>query len=165
MEQKIRELEKNLGYRFKDQKHLIRALTHPTFSEVERKKPIGRRECPHQQICSTLGDAILKAGLILILMERKIKTKGDITKSKTNLEKNMKLASVGERLNLLEEGFIKHKIGGEEEVQRAAKKVRADTIEAIVGAIYVDSNWSMKKTKRSIEKIFAKELESLEIFS
>jgi len=65
----IRELQKKLGYKFKKKKHLIQALTHPTFSDVEKKKKVDPRECPHQQAYSTLGVAVLKTGLILLLMD------------------------------------------------------------------------------------------------
>ena len=158
----IRELQKKLGYKFKVRKHLVRALTHPTFSEEERKKKVDPGECPHQQAYSTLGDAVLKTGLILLLMDKKLKTKGDITISKADLEKNLKLASVGKRLQLLENNLILHTIKNQKKLEEASEKIYADTVEGIIAAIFIDSKFSMKKTKKCIQKIFAEELAELE---
>ncbi|MCX6686621.1 MAG: ribonuclease III domain-containing protein [Methanoregula sp.] len=159
---KIRELQKKLGYKFKVRKHLVRALTHPTFSEEERKKKVDPRECPHQQAYSTLGDAVLKTGLILLLMDKKKKTKGDITISKADLENNLKLAVVGKRLQLLENELILHTIKNQKKLEEASEKICADTVEAIIAAIFIDSKYSMKKTQKCIQKIFAQELAELE---
>ena len=159
---KIRELQKEIGYKFRVRKHLIRALTHPTFSEEERKKKMDPRDCPNQQAYSTLGDAVLKTGLILLLMDKKKETKGDITISKADIENNLELADVGKRLQLLENDLILHTIKNKKKLEEASGKMRADTVEAIIAAIFIDSKYSMKKTKKSIEKIFAEELEELE---
>jgi ribonuclease-3 len=158
----IRELQKKLGYKFKKKKLLIRALTHPTFSEEERKKKADPREWPHQQAYSTLGDAVLKTGLILLLMDKKKETKGDITISKADLENNLKLADVGKHLQLLENDLIRHTIKNEKKLEEASEKMYADTVEAIIAVIFIDSKFSMKKTKKSIQKIFAEELEELQ---
>ena len=159
---KIRELQKMIGYKFKVRKHLVRALTHPTFSEVEKKKKVDPRDCPHQQTYSTLGDAVLKTGLILLLMDKKKETKGDITISKADIENNLKLADVGKRLQLLENDLILHTIKNQKKLEEASEKMYADTVEAIIAAIFIDSKYSMKKTKKSIQKIFSHELDELE---
>jgi ribonuclease-3 len=159
---KIRELQKKVGYKFKEQKHLIRALTHPTFSDVEKKKKVDPRGCPNQQAYSTLGDAVLKTGLILLLIDKKKETKGDITISKADIENNLSLASVGKRLQLLENGLILHTINNPKKLEEASEKMYADTVEAIIAAIFIDSKYSMKKTKKSIQKIFLQELGELE---
>jgi len=158
----IRELQKKIRYKFKVQKYLIRALTHPTFSEEERKKKVNPRDCPNQQAYSTLGDAVLKTGLILVLMDKKKETKGDITISKADIENNLELTDVGKRLQLLENGLILHKIKNKKKLEEASGKMCADTVEAIIAAIFMDSKYSMKKTKKSILKIFSQELDGLE---
>ena len=159
---KIQELEDQLGHPFNDKRLLIRALTHPTFSNVESmKKGEAKRDCPHQETYTTLGDAILKAGLILLLVDFDVKTKGNITILKEDLEKNLKLADVGERLNLLENNLILHKIGNEKKVHEGAVTYRSDTVEAIIAAIFIDSGDSMTETKKCIEWIFKTELNEL----
>jgi ribonuclease III len=159
---KIQELEDQLGHPFNDKRLLIRALTHPTFSNVERmKKGEANRDCPHQETYTTLGDAILKAGLILLLVDCDVKTKGNITILKEDLEKNLKLADVGERLKLLENNLILQKIGNETKVHEGAVTYRSDTVEAIIAAIFIDSGDSMVETKKCIKKIFGPEFDEL----
>jgi ribonuclease-3 len=159
---KIQELEDQLGHPFNDKRLLIRALTHPTFSNVESmKKGEAKRDCPHQKTYTTLGDAILKAGLILLLVDFDVKIKGNITILKEDLEKNLKLADVGERLNLLENNLILHKIGNEKKVHEGAVTYRSDTFEAMIVAIFIDSGDSITETKKCIEKIFRPELDEL----
>jgi ribonuclease-3 len=159
---KIQEFENQLGYEFKDKKELFRALTHPSFSKEEKEKKVGARDCPHQATYATLGDAILKAGLISILMEKGLKTKGNITISKADLENNLHLAHVGERLSLLEKNFIQHRAGKDEKLKEASVALCSDTVEALIGAIYIDSNSSMPVVKDCISKIFEPELKEME---
>ena len=97
-----------------------------------------------------------------MLMDKKKETKGDITLSKADIENNLKLADVGKRLQLLENDVILHTIKNQKKLEEASEKICADTIEAIIGAIFIDSKYSMKKTKKSIQKIFAEELDELE---
>nr|WP_321353017.1 ribonuclease III domain-containing protein [uncultured Methanoregula sp.] len=159
---KIQKLEKRLGYEFKNRNELYRALTHSTFSKEEKEKKGGARLCPHQGTYATLGDAILKAVFIWVLMEKGLKTKGDITIFKAGLEKNLKLAEVGKRLCLLEDNLILHRMGDGEQLEKGSKKLCADTVEALVGAIFVDTGHSLPETKICISKIFALELDGLE---
>jgi ribonuclease-3 len=159
---KTRELQKKSGYKFRKKKILVQALTHPTFSEEEKKKKVSPRNCPHQQAYSTLGDAVLKTGLVLLLMDEKKETKGDITISKADLENNLKLAGVGKRLALLEDGVVLHTIKDKKKLEEASEKICADTVEALIAAIFIDSKYSMKKTKKCIRKIFAEEFEKLQ---
>ncbi len=158
---KIQALEKQLGYKFNNRKELYRALTHSTFSNVEKVKPVGARICPHQETYATLGDAILKAGFILLLMDKGVKTKGDITLSKKDLENNLKLAEVGKRLRLLDDELFFHNVGSEAKLREGAETYYSDTVEALIGAIFIDSNYSFLETKKSIAKIFAVELEQI----
>ena len=89
-------------------------------------------------------------------------TKGAITISKVDLENNLKLSEVGERLHLLEDHLFFHRIGGEEKVSDGAKTYRSDTVEALIGAIFIDSNYDLHQTKDCISKIFAPELQEMD---
>lgn len=158
----IQWLEDQLGHTFGNKGLLIRALTHPTFSNVESmKKGEAKRNCPHQETYTTLGDAILKAGFVLLLVDYDVKSKGNITILKEDLEKNLKLADVGERLKLFEKKLILHKIGTEEKIREGAVTYLSDTAEAIIAAIFMDSGDSMTVTKSCIERIFKPELDDL----
>lgn len=159
---KIQVLENQLGYTFRNRNELLRALTHPTFSKEEREKKNGARDCPDQATYATLGDAILKVGFITILIEKGLNTKGNISLSKTDLENNLQLAIVGKRLHLLEDNYILHRAGKDEKLKEGAVKLCSDTVEALIGAIYIDSRSSMRDVKDCILKIFAPELSEME---
>jgi len=159
---KIQNLEERLGHKFQNKKELCRALTHSTFSKEENDKKVGARNYPHQATYATLGDAILKAGFIMLLMEKGVNTKGDITIFKTSLEKNLKLAEVGERLRLLEDNLIRHRMGEGAQLEKGTKKLRSDTVEALIGAIFIDTGHSLPEAKTCISKIFAPELKEME---
>lgn len=159
---KIQDLEDRLGHTFKDRKELYRALTHPTFSKEEKERPVGARDCPQQETYATLGDAVLKAGFVWVLMENGLKTKGDITIKKADWEKNLKLAKVGKRLRLLEDNLIWHRMGKGEELEKGKITLCSDTVEALIGAIFVDTDHSLPETKICISKIFAPELQEME---
>jgi ribonuclease III len=159
---KIQVLEDRLGYTFNNRNELLRALTHPTFSKEEQEKKSNARDCPHQEIYATLGDAVLKAGFISLLMDKGLKTKGDITISKADLENNLQLATVGRRLHLLEENYILHRAGKDEKLKEGAVKLCSDTVEALIGAIFIDSNNPMADVKKCISKIFAPEISEME---
>jgi ribonuclease-3 len=159
---KIQDLEDRLGHRFKDRKELYRALTHPTFSKEEKEKKIGARDCPHQEIYATLGDAVLKTGFVWLLMENGLESKGDITIKKEDWEKNLKLAEVGKRLRLLEDNLIWHRMGKGGQLEKGKKTLCSGTVEALIGAIFIDTGYSLPETKICISKIFAPELQDLE---
>ena len=126
------EIEQILGYHFFEPQHLIRALTHPACAHELLQQ---NKRCMDQEAYSTLGDAVLKTGLILYLMEKGLETKGDITVNKEPVEKNETLAKVGKRLKIL-----------------------ADTVEALIGAIFLDSDAGFGVVKQCIGLWFEPEL-------
>jgi ribonuclease-3 len=137
------EIEQILGYHFFEQQHLIRALTHPAYAnELLQQKTL----LMDQMAYSTLGDAVLKTGLILFLMEKGIQTKGDITQEKEQLEDNITLAKVARRLRIKK--FIR--------LGRGEKSL--DTLEALIGAIFLDSDAGFGVVKQCIGTWFEPEL-------
>ena len=91
------EIEQILGYHFFEKQHLIRALPHPAYANEQLQQ---KTLLMDQMAYSTLGDAVLKTGLILFLMEKGIQTKGGITQEKEQLEDNITLAKVACRLRI-----------------------------------------------------------------
>jgi ribonuclease III len=162
---KIRELEDRLGHNFTNQNELIRALTHPAYSKEQKERKKGARDCPNQETYATLGDAVIRVVFVWLLMEQGLKTKGDITILKADLENNLKLAEVGERLHLLEDHLILHNMGDGEELKKGRETLLSDTVEALIGAIFIDTDHSLPETKECIAKIFEPELQKMNIKS
>jgi ribonuclease-3 len=147
------EIEQILGYHFFEKQHLIRALTHPAYAnELLQRKTL----LMDQMAYSTLGDAVLKTGLILFLMEKGIQTKGGIAQEKEQLEDNITLAKVARRLRIKK--FIRLGRGKKGLWRDGEDKILADTLEALIGAIFLDSDAGFGVVKQCIGAWFEPEL-------
>jgi ribonuclease III len=134
-------IEDNLGYVFKDKSKLERALTRKTFA-LEQKQQ--NKDCLDQEIFRTLGDAILKAVLVDLLITRAgCKTRDEITTRKKKLEREEGLAKISSELGL----GTSIRMGKGEIKQRADEEpyVLAETLEAVIGAIYLDGGFDASK--------------------
>ena len=77
--------EANLGYQFRNPALLTQALTRKAFAIEERQKG---RQHEDQEILSTLGDAVLKAAFVDLLVRAHYPTPNAITQEKKNLERH-----------------------------------------------------------------------------
>ena len=154
MDQKdITEIELIIGYHFFEKQHLIRALTHPAYANELLQQ---NKRCMDQMAYSTLGDAVLKTGMILFLMEKGIQSKGQITQEKERLEDNPTLAKVARRLRIKK--YIRLGRGEKGLWRDGEETILADTMEALIGAIFLDSDAGMGVVKQCIEAWFEPEL-------
>ena len=152
------ELESDLGYIFLNKDVLARALTHSTYAnELAQKYP--NSGILDQETFSTLGDAILKAGFILLLMDR-LSKKGAITVTKSEFENNVKLLEIGRRLKLKERNLIKVGGGKDNLWTTGEESVLSGTVEALFAAIFIDSGSSMGVVRNCISTVFRKELDA-----
>ena len=116
-----------IGYTFKDEKHLKLALTHRSISGNHNNERL-----------EFLGDAIL--GMIIadyLYLHFPQEKEGRLTRLRANLVKQESLAEIGRNLKLgdyLNLGAGELKSGG-----FRRDSILADTVEAILGAIYLDS--------------------------
>jgi ribonuclease-3 len=140
------ELDKLLGYTFDEEDLLIQALTRPAYANEEGQKG---HPCSDQLSFTTLGDAILKAALVNLLRKRGCTTPAMITKIKSQFEENASLAQFGRDKGIWE--FIITN-AGEGSRGPTQDNVIADTIEAIVGAIFVETGY--EKVEKVIEGWF-----------
>ena len=150
------EIEQILNYHFFEPQHLIRALTHPACANELLQQ---NKRCMDQEAYSTLGDAVLKTGLILYLMEKGLETKGEITVNKEPVEKNETLAKVGKRLKI--KRFIRLGRGEKELLRLGEETILADTVEALIGAIFLDSDAGFGVVKQCIGLWFEPELKKI----
>lgn len=128
----ITDLQELLGYRFDDQELLRRALTHSSLEDSGTGGDYERLEF--------LGDAVLELVTREGLLERfPAESEGDLTRRKIKIVQKGNLALHGRRLGLI--SFARtgksfdRSVGG-------AESLAADIIEAIAGAIYLDSGLS-----------------------
>ncbi|MGA9029952.1 MAG: ribonuclease III domain-containing protein, partial [Methanoregula sp.] len=114
------------------------------------------RICLTQEAYSTLGDAVLKTSLILFLMEKGLQEKGAITRTKEQLEDNISLAKIGRRMKI--KRFIRLGRGEKDLWKSGEEKILADTMEAIIGAIFLDSDACLGVVRQCIGAWFEPEL-------
>lgn len=118
------ELQTALGYRFKDLSILKRALVHAS-ADVE-----------HNERLEFLGDGALGFAVNTALYRRMSrKSVGDLAERKAILVSNRRLANLAVELGI----DRRLRLGGSMTNDRApARKVYADALEAVIGAIAID---------------------------
>jgi len=142
-EQAITRLSKDIGYNFKEPALLIQAITHRSAKGQ------------HNERLEFLGDSILGFVIAEALFEQFPKhDEGDLTRMRSSLVKGVTLAELGRDFNLgdyLILGPGELKSGG-----HRRESILEDAIEAIIGAVYLDSD--MARCKALILSWFAKRL-------
>ena len=134
-DQADRILEGKIGYRFKDPALLIRALTRKAFAkEIKDKKK--DQSYDDQEIFRTLGDAVLKLILVDSLAKALVPTREEITLKKIELERKETLFRLALKIGI--GPYIRVNTGERKQGADKQPYVLAETLEAILGAIYLD---------------------------
>jgi ribonuclease-3 len=135
----IAALEERLGYRFTQRQLLEQAVTHRSHGAV------------HNERLEFLGDAVLNCTVAQLLFQKYARlNEGDLSRLRANLVKQQSLAEVAERLGLSD--FLRL---GEGEMKSGGFRrpsILADTMEAIFGAIFLDSGFDA--ARNVIGKLF-----------
>jgi len=145
------QLEEILGYTFQDKALLRRALTHKTFA-FEANTPL-----EYNERLEFLGDSVLN----FVVAEELYKSnryfsEGELTRRRANEVNNKLLAEKAKKMGI--GTFI---LFGRGEVKQNGAQNRtnlANTLEAIIGAIYLDSGLDYVRTF-VLEKLFTKEFQ------
>jgi len=149
----ILELEKKLLYQFKDKKILEQALRHSSFVNEQIDSDLQDNEC-----LEFLGDAVLSLVVGHILMKRYPDlNEGDLSRMRANLVNESQLACIARSVDL--GSFVRL---GKGEVQTNGRKknsILADTFEAVIAAVYLDSGFDA--TFKLIEKHFSEFFDSI----
>jgi len=129
---KAEELERKLGFRFKNPDLLIQALTHPSYLN-ESLVPIN----DSYQRLEFLGDAILGSVVAVEIFKRFPDiSEGQLTRFRSDLVREETLARISYRLELGNYLFMGR---GEDSNQgRERTSNLAASFEALIGAIYMD---------------------------
>lgn len=134
---------------FKDKKLLTRALTHRSWVNENPKK---RRSNERLEF---LGDAVLELVVSKELFNRfRNKEEGYLTALRANLVNTVNLAKVADNLKIGESLYLSK--GEEEGRGRENPSLLADTVEAVIGALYVDQG--MKACQEFIKVNLLKDL-------
>ena len=145
-----------LGYTFRDVVYLENALTHSSFANERKTKGI---TYPSNERLEFLGDAVLQITVSEYLYKQFQKySEGDLTKIRQYIVCEKTLASIASSLNLGE--YLNVGRGEELTGCRNRPKVLADTLEALIGAIYLDSDsFTVDGARDAILNLFMEEIE------
>jgi len=122
-----------IGYEFKDQSLLKQALTHASLSYKKSSNVVSYERLEF------LGDSILSAVMATIIYKKfPDDSEGDLSKKLSYLVSGEILSQVSANLDI--GSLIKMSKGEEISQGRCNKKILEDVIEALIGAIYLDSS-------------------------
>jgi len=126
-------LEERLGHRFRDQSLLLQALTHRSYINEHPDFAL-----THNERLEFLGDAVLELIVTEYLYKTYANPEGDLTNWRAALVNARTLADISRGLNF-EEYLLLSKGESRDKDSKARMYILANAIEAIIGAIYLDS--------------------------
>jgi len=131
----MEELEKKLGYRFKDRDLLRSALTHKSFNEGGKKHGLDNERLEF------LGDSVIGLVITDTLYRRcRDNREGDLAKLRAHLVSSNLLFKVAKTIGL--GGHILLGRGEEKNQGRRNSKIVSSCFEGLIGALYLDSDFA-----------------------
>ncbi len=140
-------LEERFGYKFQDRELLQRALTH--------RSALGIKERADYERLEFLGDAVLDLAVAHLLSDVHPEAReGELSKMRAALVNTQALAKIGRAIEIgpfIRLGRGEYSSGGNDR-----PSILADVMEAIIGAMYRDSNY--ETSLATIEVMFGEDL-------
>lgn len=152
-QEQLLELSNKLNVEFKDIKLLDMALTHTSYAHEAKTKP----KPIHNERLEFLGDSVLGMAVCSYIYAKFPKMpEGDMTKLKAKVVCETALAEYARKFDVGKYLLL----GKGEDVSggRMRNSILADTMEAIIGAYYLDQGWS--KADKLILFLTKKEINS-----
>lgn len=133
------EFEKNAGINFADKKLLKQAFVHRSYINENRDAGL-----EHNERLEFLGDAVLELVITDYLYQKyPDKAEGDMTSYRSALVNATTCAAVATKLGVND--FLILSKGELKDTGRARQYILANTLEAIIGALYVDQGYDAAK--------------------
>lgn len=149
----IENLEKAIGYTFKDKSIIMTALTHSSYANEQKAKKI---VCQCNERLEFLGDSVLSLVVSEFIYRKYLdKPEGDLSKIRASVVCSRSLASLAEAINL---GSYLLLGKGEESTGRTNPKILENAFEALLAAIYLDSGHSKEQVAEFLLPILEGEI-------
>lgn len=132
----ISKLESKLGVKFKNQDLLKQALTHRSYLN---ENPDFRLE--HNERLEFLGDAVLEIVVTEYLYNAFPNPEGELTNWRAALVKAETLSQIADELGI--NNFLLLSKGEAKDIGRARQYILANTLEAIIGSMYLDQGYKI----------------------
>ncbi len=136
---KLSELQEKLGYQFKNTQLLRTALTHAS-AIVKHESANEKEHRYYYEQLEFLGDRVLGLAISHMLYDMFPSEKeGDWAKRHSEAVREQTLAEISEAFNMGDYLFLSS--GEQRSGGRKKKTILADVMEAVIAAIYLDSNY------------------------
>jgi len=153
----FKDLEAKIGITFNNKDLLKQAFVHRSYLNENPKFPLS-----HNERLEFLGDAVLELIVTDFLYQKyPAKQEGELTSLRAGIVNALTLSEVGKELGFNE--FLLLSRGESRDLGKARQYILANTIEALIGAIYLDRGFeSARQFVKSfilskLEEILAKE--------
>lgn len=131
---KYKELEKRLGYRFKNEALLARALTHASLRGSKKVREDNER-------LEFIGDRVLGLAIVELLEETyPVATEGELARHLNRLVRGETCAKVGRATGLGDFLMLSDSEAGSG--GRLKATILADAVEAVLGAIFLEAGYN-----------------------
>lgn len=144
---KYKELEKKIGYRFKNEALLGRALTHASLRGAKKVSEDNER-------LEFVGDRVLGLAIVELLWETyPTATEGELARHLNRLVRGETCAKVGRQLGLGEYLMLSDSEAGSG--GRLKATILADAVEAVLGAIFLEAGFN--KARDTVRRLWENE--------
>ena len=155
--EKFSQFAKRLGLKFKDINNFRNAFVHRSYLNENKKFDL-----PNNERLEFLGDAVLELAVTRFLFENYDLSEGELTALRSAIVRGQNLSEVGRKIGI--EEYIYLSSGEKQGSPKAKSLIVANCLEAIIGAIYVDSGFETsegfvnKYITSTVEKILTDNL-------
>lgn len=156
LKEKVEDFEKEIGYKFRDEKLLIQALTHSSYSNERKINKINNYER-----LEFLGDAVLELISSHFLFSKYSNmSEGEMTKIRASMVCEPALAECARKFSL--ERYILLGKGEEHTGGRERNSIISDVMEAVIGALYLDGG--LNEARKFVKKYVLTDLEDKKMY-
>jgi ribonuclease-3 len=155
----IPEIEKKIGYTFKDKSLLTQAFTRSSF--CNEHKAFGKKKIVSNEVLEFFGDGVLSTAIISLMLKEKTERyehgiyteldEGDFSNIRSKLSDKRNLSGSMAAL-----GLNKYLLMGEGDAKLGVENepsVMEDLFESIIGSVYIDCGMDMARVIRVVGKM------------
>lgn len=152
MNRDLSKVEKRIKVSFNNIDLLRQALVHRSYLNEHKSFPLD-----HNERLEFLGDAVLELVVTENLYNNYENPEGELTNWRASLVNSKMLALVSKELKL--EKFLYLSKGEQKDKGKARQYILANSVEALIGSIYLDQGWDVSKI--FIERIILSKLPNI----
>lgn len=139
MPRPIEEFEGTIGIVFRDKDLIRQAFVHRSYLNENPQTSL-----EHNERLEFLGDAVLELAVTEYLYQNYPNPEGELTNWRSALVNAQTMGRIGEKLGLND--FLYLSRGEAKDTGRARQAILANTLESVIGAIYLDQGYQTART-------------------